>query len=314
VLALTATAAAQTDVPGRSFSWQREAGAEGCPTEADVRGKIVGMLGEDPFAGVGAPEIHAVVARADPGEGLVARVRLKEAANSPETTREFHSPSGDCAALTDAVSLAVTLALSSEPAAAPSTPRPSDNLPPPAFVADRGAPFVAQHSGEVGPWTAAAQVLWTLGVLPKPEAGVGLEVRYAVSSGFLLAAGGDWLPPASEGGQFSVSLLKAKLAACVVPFRKPSFAISGCASGEGGALRVGNELATLPTAGTHAWFGAGLTARATARLASRWIVEGGAGALVPTTRPIFATPACPLLGFQQPAATLSIFISTGVLF
>jgi hypothetical protein len=294
------------------FTWDRAEGTEACLGEADLRAKIVGMLGEDPFSGPNAPEVHASVARQ--GDGLVASVHLKEAGSATETVREFQSPNGDCAALADAVSLAVTLALTTEPAPAPAPTAPPASVDPsPPLFVDRGV-LVAPKPADVGPWAAVAQVVWALGALPKAEAGVGAELRYAATKHFVLALGGDYLPPASEGGQFSVSLLKARVLACAVPFGDAAFYISACGSAEGGALQVGNELATLPTAGSHPWFGAGLSARATARLGSRFIVEGGAGALVPMSRHIYATPTCPLLGFQEPAATLSLFISTGVLF
>ena len=281
-----------------------------------MRGKIAGLLGEDPFARRGGPEVHVAVSTQ--GEGLAAQVRLRESAGAPETTRRFDSPSGDCGALTDAVALAVTLALTeTRPPAPPAStlqnaPPANENPAPPVFV-DRGT--LPEMKRDVRrPWTAAAEVLWTLGALPKAQAGIGLEVRYALAPRFGLAIGGDYLPPASEAGQFSVSLARGKLAACAVPFAHGSFSLSGCASAEAGALQIGNELSTLRTAGAHPWFGVGLMARAAARVASQWVVEGAAGTLVPTTRSVYATPSCPLIGFQEPAATLSVVISTGVLF
>jgi len=298
---------AEAPPPAAHFTWELGPGSEACLPEADLRAKIAETLGGDPFSRSDGPIVRAGASAR--GDELVAIVRLRESEHAPEAFREIHAPAGDCTALTDAVALAVTLALSST-----ESPKPVEVLvvsPPP--MADRGAMGPAPRSAP-GTWALLAEAVWTLGALPRPEAGIGVEARYAILPHWAIAAGGDWLPDASEAGQFSVGLARARLGLCAIPFRHGSFSVIGCATAEGGAVRIGNEAAVLKAAGSHAWFGAGLSARASARLGERWVVEGGAGAVAPTSRPVYATPSCPLVGFQEPPATLSVLVTTGVLF
>jgi hypothetical protein len=307
VLFVMTRAQAQIVAPG-GFTWQREAGAEACLSEVDLRGKITSMMGRDPFMGPGAPVARASVVRRP--DGFAASVRLQEDGAPRETAREFQVRGEDCTPLTDAVALALTLALSRDAHATDPTP-PAGANPAPALDKGAGAP---SSNGAVGPWAALIDVPWSLGALPRPVAGLGLELRYALGTRFALGLGGDWLPPATEGGQFSVGLERARIIACVSPFVEQGFSISACGSGEGGAIRIGNEAASVVSAGSHAWFGVGMAARAGAHLGKRWLVEGGVGALVPASRPVYATPTCPLLGFQQPSVILTALVSTGVLF
>jgi hypothetical protein len=262
------------------------------------------LLGTDPFSDPAAPFVRGDVVRR--GDELVATVRLRLAGGTVEARREFHGPAADCTPLTNAVALAVTLAVSSdedeyrdeETEVAPVVP----------VVPERRAPSHVPRAALLG------EALWTLGMLPRPTAGLGVEMRYAIAPRLALVLGGDWLPQASEAGLFSVGLSRAKIGLCVVPFRAASVSVLACSTGQGGATRVENEGATLPSAGSYPWFGVGLSARASAHIGGNWLVEGGAEAIAPTTRSVYATTSCPLVGFQEPPVTLSVFATTGMRF
>ena len=287
---------AEAQLPGERFSWERGPGADACISEQALREKIRDALGTDPFSNRGGPIVHGAVHRR--GDELVATVRLREPGTASEATRQFHAPAADCASLTSAVALAVTLALS--PPESREEVQPASVATPP-YPSDWG---VVETNSKPRAWAAVVGASWALGALPRPVAGVGLEVRYAPAERFAILAGGDWLPSASEGGQFSVGLSRARIGMCLVPIRSGDFSVLTCGTAEGGQVRVQNESATLPSAGSHPWVGGGALVRASARLGGHWVVEGGAGAIFPLSRPIYATPSCPRIGFQEPLAIL----------
>jgi hypothetical protein len=305
VCLLASELSAEPLIPGNGFTWQRDTGAESCLPEAELRAKITALFGRDPFVGPSAPTVSATVSRR--GEGLAASVRMREWDSLRETARDFQTPGTDCTPLTDAVALALALALSPDAPVEAASPAPSRNPPP--IIPDKEALEPPDRCPR--PWAALAELVWAVGAVPRPVVGVGVQFRHSFGRRFFLGVGGDWLPPASEGGQFSVELFRARLLACGAPLRGAKFALFGCGSGEGGSLIVANEAATLESAGAHPWFGVGLGARGTAELGAGWVVEAGIGAVIPTSRPIYATPSCPLLGFQQPPAFLTALISAG---
>ncbi len=128
------------------------------------------------------------------------------------------------------------------------------------------------------------------------------------------AIGGLWLPPASEGGQFSLGLAAARLGACFETVRVPPFALAHCGYAMLGALQVKSEAAPVSGAGTHGWYAGSLTTAASIRLGESAVAEAGAEGVVPLTRPTYIADTCPAVAFQQPAATLGIFLSLGILF
>ncbi len=299
------------------FVWQRDFGAEMCDSGDRLRDKVSAILGRDPFSGVDAPEFRGTIQR--DAEMLTARLWLRERDGS-ETSRELRSPIGsdpdtsarDCAALTDAVALALALSLDRH---APSAARPRRQraaAAPPAELADRGV----LHERASRPPRAAvfAEAGWRLGLLPRAAAGLGVTVRYWLGARFAVTAGGEWLPAQSERGQFSVALTTAKVGVCAEVYQTPSFGILGCTEPMAGALQVENEAGAVADAGSHAWFGLGLNGRLRTRLSSTWGAEFALGSVVPARRPVYETLACPLVGFQQPSATLGLSAAAGLQF
>jgi hypothetical protein len=155
---------------------------------------------------------------------------------------------------------------------------------------------------------------WSLGILPRPTTGVGALVRYRVAKSWSLALGGDWLPPASERGQFSMTLISGRAGACFDWIARETFGVSSCAHALGGALTVRDEAAHADRAGTEAWFAASLGSDVTTSLGSSWIFSTGLEGAVPFSRPIYRADGCPRVAFQQPAVVARIFAGLGASF
>jgi hypothetical protein len=305
-LLFSMTAAVAQPNGQRSFSWTREPGAESCIAEDDLHRKIADMLGRDPFVDSNDTVIAGGVRRE--GETLIATLSSKHRSEAP-TSREFRTQAPDCAPLTDAVALAIVLLVERAP-----IPPPSEPVNP--ALAATPAPVFSEQSvqakhGRRDAFIALAQAQWTLGWLPQPTTGVGLAFRYRIAERASVAAGGLWLPAASEGAQFSVGLSAARLGGCIDTVHAAPVTLVNCVYGLGGATRVQNEAGSVSDAGPHPWFAASATGAAMARWGEMWIAEAGVEGAVPFARPTYTTTSCPRVGFQAPAVTLAIFLSLG---
>lgn len=305
--------------PSAHFVWQRDSGAEMCDPSDRLRDKVAGILGRDPFSGQQAPDFRGTIQR--DGDVFMARLWLRER-DGAETSRELRGPAGSepdsdaraCAALTDAVALALALSLERH---APRHRRSSRRAAPPASATR--APLSDDGVSEDGPsppppFSVLAEAGWRLGLLPRASAGLGMTLRYWLAERLALTAGGEWLPPQSERGQFSVGLTTARIGACAEVYQARSFGILTCTEGMAGAIHVQNEAGSVDDAGTHAWFGLGVNGRLRTRLSSSVGAEFALGSVVPARRPVYETLACPLVGFQQPIATLGVSAAAGVQF
>ncbi len=302
-------------VSERRFVWARQAGAELCPSEQELRQKVTALVGGDPFVRSDGPIVRGVVRR-EAGM-LIATLSLREK-GEPAKSRELHTDAGSCAALADAVALAIALSIERLPVEGPAArapESPTDRAP----VLDRAETERDERRRNPArwadrAWSTLAQAHWTLGSLPRPTTGLGVALRYRMSDRILGAVGGLWLPPADERGQFTVGLTSARLGACVESLRASPFALAHCAYGMLGAVQVKRDAATVSEAGTHPWYAASMTTAASARLSESWVAEAGVEGTVPLTRPTYLTTECPTVGFQEPVATLGLFLSLGMLF
>lgn len=292
----------------RPFVWHRQAGAEQCASEAELRQLVSTALGRDPFLDSTAPRVRGTASRE--GDEYVARLWLREQSGGTEVVREIRAPASDCAALSRAIVLALSLSL--EPVRSPpARPTASRAAPADGAALDRGA---ATSRKAIGPWSLLGGVEWSLGLLPQPTTGVGMALHRAFGQRVSAAIGGEWLPQASLKGQFSVGLSAARVGACVLPVRSNQWAIAGCAYARGGALNVKDEAGTTGEAGSHPWFAAAVAGSGRALLTDRFVAEAGAGTTIALRRPTFQTQTCPLVGFQEPVLTLVVFFSGGVIF
>ena len=311
-----ASARAQAaDAP--AFVWQRQSGAEACASEGELRQSIVEALGRDPFLGsASGPRVRGSVSRE--GDEYVARLWLREHGSTSEVAREFRTPAADCAPLSKAIVLA--LALSLDQGRSPAAPAVVEPGPPRAVSRQAVAAGDAQLDsgpstvGPPGPWALLGDVEWSLGLVPAPTTGLGIALSYALGDRASAVVGGDYVPPASLQGQFSIGLSAARIGGCALAVRSSNWGIGVCAHARAGALNVKDEAGTTGNAGAHPWFAAAVTGNLRIRVTQRFVAEAGTGTSIPLRRPVFRTQGCPQVGFQQPVLTLGVFFSGGVLF
>jgi hypothetical protein len=290
-----------------------------CDSSEALREKIATALGRDPFSSVDAPDFRGTVQH--DGTVLTARLWLRER-DGTETSRELRANASsepeamarDCAALTDAVALALALSLDRRPARGRARPRSGETANPARKTALGDSGITSEGPSTPPRFSVLAEVGWRLGLLPRASAGLGLTLRYWLGPRVALTAGGEWLPPQSERGQFSVGLTTARVGVCAEVYQSPSFGILGCTEPMVGALRVHNEAGFVDEAGTHPWFGLGLSGRMRTRLSGSWGAEFALGSVAPIRRPVYETLECPFVGFQQPLATLGVSAAAGLQF
>jgi hypothetical protein len=217
--------------PAVRLSYQRGAGAERCPDELAVRSAVAARLGYDPFHEPAQLELEARVAAQ--GTGLLGSVTAKSSDGQSRGSRELRSEQADCAELSSALELAISIAIDPpsimRPAGAP--PKAPEPPPPPP------APAPAAPSPWAHPiWEVQAGAAVSFGVAPTTAAW-----------GFVLGAAArwPWLSAGLEGradlpatgpaasGQARTSLIFASFVPCA-----RLWYFGACAIFSGGALRA----------------------------------------------------------------------------
>lgn len=298
-----------------SFTWVVSEDARACAGEGELRAHVAETLGYDAFASEPGPALRGEIRREN--QEFVASIELVLPNAAPER-RELRAPIGDCVALSRSAALVIALAVEGANAPnPPPPPLPEASVPPPPAAPprpDRYAPLEPSESG----WSRSLDVIpvarWSLGMLPRPTTGLGALVRYRVGGRWSLAAGGDFLPSASERGRFSMSFVGGRAALCFDWLRAATFGASSCAAALGGALSIRDEAAHTPAAGTDAWFAGALGAEAIAFLGGRWVFSGGLEAAVPFERPIYRATGCPQVAFQEPFLVALVHAGLGASF
>ena len=99
---------------GVSFSWVRGDGAQSCPGRAELAAEVARRLGYDPFQPAFGQSLEGVVERTSDRWQVVLYAR--DAEGVMVGRRELDSEEQGCAALGDAVALAMALAIDPEAA------------------------------------------------------------------------------------------------------------------------------------------------------------------------------------------------------
>lgn len=134
-----ASAQSTRDSVAASLEYSREAGAESCPDEGAIEASVQRQLGSAVFEREPATRVANVVVRRAQGR-FVARLALRSATGEGQGSREIESASDTCDELSEALSLALALALDPGPVAYVTEPVPEA---PSAEVAEPVAAVVA---------------------------------------------------------------------------------------------------------------------------------------------------------------------------
>jgi hypothetical protein len=158
--------------------YNRGAGAEQCPSQAELQQGIIARLGRDPFWGRGARQVWITISRS--GTELVATIAAQAEDGGAAQVRAVTSRRAECGELASAVELALAIAI--DPVAAMG--RPSEA---PADIAEPFEPPSAP-TGSVAPAPGAA-ALGTARRAATPEARGGRDLHWFVGAGLLLSTG-----------------------------------------------------------------------------------------------------------------------------
>jgi hypothetical protein len=162
----------------------------GCPSEAEIKNAVGARLGYEPFDDAAPETIAATIART--ADVLEARIAVRDAKGKLTGSRSIRSPGRDCAELSEAMTLAISIAIDPLSIARP-PPAPAPPAPPPQPSAEPTtcAPCPAPVKPEPCPpppdpddavfFRASAGALMAFGVAPLP-----------ITAGFTADAGLRW--------------------------------------------------------------------------------------------------------------------------
>lgn len=223
--------------------YERESGAEGCPSESDLRDAVAARLGYDPFESKEGLDTIVVRVKREGARlrGSIERVDRARAQRGRPTV--ITSNAGDCAELGSSLAVALAIAvdplsLTREPPAA-RAPAEREVIAPPlpatSNVASRESPSPPATTPDPPPQVVVAAgpaISW--GALP--SASPGIRVAAGLSMAMLeVTVEGRFDPPVKVEDR--VGAVEASLAlATLVPCFRYRFAL-GCAEVSAGALR-----------------------------------------------------------------------------
>jgi hypothetical protein len=217
VLSLAPRAAASGPGPRARLRYARLAGAESCPAQPAFEAEVAAWLGYDPFSDSSPRSVVIDLSRDD--SGLGAHLRLEDRAGRSLGERQISTASPDCRDLTQALVLAVALAvdllpnsrdvigpgeLAATPSTSPAQPSATANVQRAQPPTTR-AVVTASLGGSL--WLAAG---------PEPAPGIvaGVDVRFDHFSIGLDAQADYPTHKAWPPGSIGVSLLAAEVLPC----------------------------------------------------------------------------------------------------
>ena len=273
-LALPASAA-RAGEPVR-LHWVRLEGAGVCIDAAALEARVRQRLGSDPFEARATRTIEGAVHRS--GETWDAQIAVRAYPSEAEPPRrELKSRANDCDALSEAIVLAVALAI--DPAAAfSSSPKPAPPVAPPA-AAPSAPPAAVARSGR-----AELGLAGQLGLLPRASFGARLLAAAAVSPHFEVASSAQLFPAVEVDGDPSYSLGLALGDVRVCARRPARVEIVACGGPAVGVVNAAVLTGNRAQPGERAWFAAELGLDAPLALSRAWALPRGGEGIVPRTR------------------------------
>jgi hypothetical protein len=302
------------------LSWQRGAGAEGCPSTQQLTSAVESRLGRTAFAEPALRHIDGGVEHV--ASVWRARLRVLGADNAVLGSRELEAYGPDCSSIAEAVSLAIALTIdpnalhdhhddstraapamspsSSPPVSQPPVPRrPVETTPLPPQNTEKSPP-PAGLTGAVVPRTLLA-----FGALPKASFGAELGAEVDLGPRLGLALGMAYLAEArTAGGEFGLSIAAGSLGLCFHALERPRAELKMCGELMAGAVQVVvyNPIPTHP--GEHLWLAPRLGPRFAYDLGASLSLELAAAAVVPLVREQFAIAGVKEPLFQTPRVSL----------
>ncbi|HVT10238.1 MAG TPA: hypothetical protein VHO67_22415 [Polyangia bacterium] len=233
--------------------YMRGAGAERCPSQAELQQGVIARLGRDPFWGGGARPVWLTISRS--GAELVATIAVQAEDGGPAQVRAVTSRRHECAELAAAVELALAIAIDPDAALGVSPAAPSDSperverasrparLPDPAAGASESPTRVTSTPGRTAAagdasgygWFAGAALLVSSGSAPALSAGVALDVGARRRDWSLMLEGRADYPSEAPMRNGAGAVAASPVLAAVVPCRHLRW-FAGCLVAAAGML------------------------------------------------------------------------------
>jgi hypothetical protein len=271
------------------LEWVRLEGAGSCIDVAQLEARVKRRLRSEPFDPRASRSIEGVVRRT----GQVWRAEIAVRARPDELNpplRKLESAAGDCTSLSNAVVLAVALAV--DPAAAFSdaeakTPPPAAVAAPPAPPSEAPSPPAPLATSEA-PLAGRADLtlVGQLGLLPQASLGVGLGAAMALAPKLELGFRARAFPEVEVGGDpaYAVGLAALTLDLCWLARPAQVIDVRACAGPSVGLLHAAVLAGDRTQPGQRASLAAELGLDAAFALTRTFTFEIGARAAVPLTR------------------------------
>lgn len=270
------------------LEWVRLEGAGSCIDRTELESRVKRRLGNEPFDPRASRSIEGVVQRS----GKIWRAQIVVRARPDEPApprRELESAAADCESLSDAVVLAVALAI--DPQAAWSDPTVKAAPPPPPSPlaeAPKPLPVPAATPGGEEALGGRAQLVFAgqLGLLPRASLGLGLGVAMLAASRFELGLRALAFPEVEVSGapSYAVGLVALTFDFCGVARPAEPIQLRACAGPSLGVLHASVLAGDRTQPGQRASLAGEVGGDAVFALSSKWAVELSARAAVPVTR------------------------------
>jgi hypothetical protein len=313
------------------LGWVRGEGTESCVDRDALQRRVRERLGRDPFSDEAAISIDGIVAR--DGSGWHAQLRIRRNAAEPLGTRQLDSTASDCAAISEAVVLAVALTIDPNAGAAasaaafppePTTPNTVRTLlqtsplpePPRAPVVEPERDVLARDE-RMPPsrmLDVVARAGAALGVLPGLAPAFGIASTYG-SESIQLAVGLSLLPEQrTDDDRFAFGLTTAAAGACYRAGLAVWLDASLCAELQVGALHavVLDTAQLVPLGqGDHLWLAGALGPRLSWLPTGPLRLETGVLLIAPISRERFAIRGSADTLFQSAAVAGAAYVGVG---
>ena len=297
---LASARAARAGEPVR-LEWVRLEGAGACIDAAALEARVRQRLGSDPFDPRATRSIEGVVRHV--GDAWHAEISVRAHLADPEPpVRELKSQAKDCAALSDAVVLAVALAIDpvaafSEPAREPPRPPPAPRPPAPLVVAAPTAPPPGLRG------RAELDLTGQAGLLPRASLGASLLAAAALSEHFELGLRARIFPAVDQSGDpsYAIGLALGTAQVCARLPRPTRVDVRACGGPSVGIVHASLLTCDRAQPGERVWVSAELGLDALVPLTRSLGLVFGARAAAPIVRYRFVVSGSDAVLFRQSA-------------
>lgn len=283
------------------LEWVRLEGAEDCIDATTLEHRVRQRLASEPFDDRAARTIEGTIHRSRGTWQARLAVRANPSDHRP-ALRELQSDAESCESLSNAVVLAVALAV--DPSAAFSEPAPEQPRPEPPVARKAVVPSQPSisRSDEGLRGRVALSLVVQAGLLPRPSPGLGLGATAVLSRRLELAVTARGFPAFEVSGEpaYAIGLAAIGAQLCVRLLEQTVADLRLCGGPTVAAMHATLLEGDRSQPGERTWLGAELGLDSGVTLSRRVALLLGARAVLPVTRYRFTVEGSSSALFHQP--------------